>query len=348
MRNDGILIVKGPEVDALLAGREREVTETVRRAYEVHAASESSLPHSTFLRFPESPANRIIALPAYLGGHFGVTGIKWVSSFPGNLRKGLNRASAVVILNSTETGMPEAMIEGSIISAKRTAASAALAAQVLKNGKPITSVSLIGCGLINFEVVRFLVSLCPEIESLVVFDLDTERAEFFRQNCQNLSDRLKVSTRATIDEALAASPVISIATTAATPHIKDFQMVAPGSIILHVSLRDIAPELILSCDNVVDDLDHVCRAQTSIHLAEQLTGDRSFTRCSLGDILTGQSPVRVDDERITVFSPFGLGILDIALAQYVCQLARQHDYGTTINSFLPEPWAEQRKEQAQV
>src|SRR5262249_24592131 len=149
MADDKILILKGNEVLSLLSNRELEIINAVRMAYLAHAEGDSSLPHSTFLRFPKDQQSRIIALPAYLGAEFNVAGVKWISSFPANLNRGEDRASAVVIINSLSTGRPEAIMEGSIISAKRTAASASLAAQCLKN-KGETNVGILGCGLINF------------------------------------------------------------------------------------------------------------------------------------------------------------------------------------------------------
>jgi len=50
--NDGLLILSGEDVAAVLAGREAEIAEVVRKAYVAHRKGESSLPHSTFLRFP--------------------------------------------------------------------------------------------------------------------------------------------------------------------------------------------------------------------------------------------------------------------------------------------------------
>jgi len=156
----------------VLAGRELELIQAVRMAYETHGDGDSSLPHSTFLRFPGQPQDRIIALPAYLGGECRIAGIKWVSSFPENLHLGVDRASAVLILNSLQTGRPEAVLEGSVISAKRTAASAALAAQCLLSGKKVGRVGMMGCGLINFANARFLLAVFPEVETFVLFDKD--------------------------------------------------------------------------------------------------------------------------------------------------------------------------------
>jgi 2,3-diaminopropionate biosynthesis protein SbnB len=340
MRDGDLLILKGDDVRALLAGREAELIDIVRAAYEAHAAGDSSLPHSTFLCFPEDRKSRIIALPAYLGQDFDVAGIKWIASFPSNLERQLERASAVVVLNSPKTGRPEALIEGSLISAKRTAASAALAAQRLQNGRRAASASLVGCGLINFEIARFLLTACPEIEKFFVYDLDAARAEQFAAKCRQLSPGLACEVVGDRPTAFSRSSLISLATTAVEPHIHDLSDCRPGSVILHISLRDLAPELILACDNVVDDVEHVCRAQTSVHLAEQLAGNRDFIRATLADVLTGRAPARSPSKDITVFSPFGVGVLDIAVAGRLRDYGLSRNCGTVISSFLPDAWVE--------
>lgn len=278
---DAFLVLTGADVASLLARQESQLVEVVRTAYETHYHGETSLPHSTFLRFPNDQANRIIALPAYLAGESGGAGIKWISSFPNNIGRGLDRASAVVILNSMTTGRPTVMMEGSIVSAKRTAASAALAARVLHRDKSVDSVGVIGCGLINFEIQRFLLSQFPSIKKLYAFDLNADRAAQFKRACFESFDGIGVDVARDQESLLLAAPLISIATTAATPHIRDLSGLAAGATILHISLRDLAPEVILTCDNIADDIDHVCRAQTSIHLAEQLSGTREFVRCVL-------------------------------------------------------------------
>jgi ornithine cyclodeaminase len=342
MRDGDILIVNGHEVDGLLAGRELELMQTVRKAYETHHAGQSSLPHSTFLRFPDNDRNRIIALPAYLGGSFEVAGVKWISSFPENLNRGLERASAVLVLNSALTGRPEAILEGSLISAKRTAASAALAAKTLSEGREISAVGIIGTGLINFEVVRFLLASCPEITRLLVFDLDINRAAQFQKKCHDLFSQLEVEVVRDVKDAFRNASLISLATTAISPHIDDLSHCAPGTTILHISLRDLSPAVILSCDNIVDDVDHVCRAQTSVHLAEQLIGNRDFIRCNLADILKGKASARSDEGSIAIFSPFGLGVLDLAVGDLVRDLAIKYGQGTTLKSFVQETWVDEQ------
>jgi ornithine cyclodeaminase len=342
MLEDNLLILKGHEVLSLLTGRERQIVDTVGAVYVDHHEGAGSLPQSTFLRFPDDKKKRMIALPAYLGQDFQFAGIKWIASFPGNKALGLDRASAVIILNSARTGRPRAIIEGSVISAKRTAASAALAAQRLHLGN-VSSVGIIGCGLINFETVRFLLALFPGIKSLALFDKHEAQALQFGDKCRELLREIKIEVATEINAVLATSSLISIATTAITPHISDLSSCAEGTVILHISLRDLSAEAILSADNVVDDVDHVCRAQTSVHLAEQLIGHRTFIRCCLADVLTGRAAAKSDQNDVTVFSPFGLGVLDLGVSKLVYDLAIRERKGLMIGSFLPEPWLSRRE-----
>lgn len=338
MSDRDLLILTGEDVAAAVEGREREIIESVARAYLVHAAGDTSLPNSVFLRFPGDALNRIIALPAYLGGEFDAAGVKWVSSFPGNLARGLDRASAAIILNSVETGRPQVFMEGSLVSAKRTAAGAALAARTLHTSGPVETLGLLGCGPINFEVVRFMRAVAPSLRRLLLFDVDAGRARQFAEKCRALGD-FEAHPQAEARDALGGADVVSLATTALKPHLFDLSACAPGTTVLHVSLRDLAPEVILSCDNVVDDVEHVCRAQTSVHLAEQLVGHRDFIRGTLAEVLNGTARPADGGARVTVFSPFGLGVLDIAVAGLVREAAVEAGRGSVVPSFFPDSYA---------
>ena len=115
-------VISGAQVQNALQGREKQILELVEATYRLHSAGDSVNPPSYFLSFPDRPFSRIIALPASIGGQSRVDGLKWISSFPENVAAGIPRASAVLILNDHDTGYPFACLEGSIISATRTAA----------------------------------------------------------------------------------------------------------------------------------------------------------------------------------------------------------------------------------
>jgi ornithine cyclodeaminase len=327
-----VLILRSRDVADALAGRELDIVEVIDRTYRAHAAGRTAVPHSVFLRFPDRPRERIIALPAFVGGHHPGAGVKWISSFPGNVAAGTPRASAVLVLNSLVDGRPQALLEASQLSATRTAAGAALAARTLAAGRPLGGVGLIGAGVINFEVLRFLAAVAPELTTFSVFDCAPRRAADFADRARTVVPAVEVAER--IDDALARHTLVSLATTAAEPHA-DLAACRPGTLVLHISLRDIAVATIRSAYNVVDDADHVCREHTSLHLAQLQTGDRSFIGASLGDLLTGATPMPAVDDRLVIFSPFGLGALDIALAEFVRARAQASGAGVEVPDFLP-------------
>ncbi|VVD81434.1 Delta(1)-pyrroline-2-carboxylate reductase [Pandoraea morbifera] len=314
-------VFTGEQVDAAVRAGMSDILVVVEAAYRAHHAGSTVIPQSQFLRFPDERSNRIIALPAHIrdGDGEGVTGIKWISSFPGNVERGMPRASAVLILNDALTGYPMACMEASIISAARTAASAISALRRLfANRTSIRAggvrVALIGAGVISRHVAECLPLGAMPIERVIVHDLRPDSA---RALATRVETELGYPAHGepSLERAVRQADVIVFATTAAAPYVDDVAWFSHCPLVLHLSLRDLAPEIVLASCNVVDDIDHCLRAQTSLHLAEMATGHRRFVTTSLPHLLCGGEPPKHD--RPVVFSPFGLGILDVAVGHWV-------------------------------
>jgi ornithine cyclodeaminase len=309
-------VISGGQVQQVLQGQEKEIVELVEATYRLHGAGDSVNPPSYFLRFPDRPSSRIIALPASIGGPSRVDGLKWISSFPENVAAGIPRASAVLILNDHDTGYPFACLESSIISATRTAASAALAADWLSRGRERpTRVGFVGVGLIARYIHTFLAGTGWSFDEVGVHDLSAESAVGFRGYLEQLGTVGRVSVYDSVEELIRCSDLVVFATVASTPHVGEVSWFGHHPVVLHVSLRDLAPEVLLASTNIVDDVEHCLKANTSPHLVEQATGGRDFLAGTLNDVMAGR--VSVPADRPVIFSPFGLGVLDLAVGKYV-------------------------------
>src|SRR6266851_4332301 len=186
-------IINGKSVFDIVRAQRSECIRIVREAYLAHADGHSLNPDSYFLRFPKKPDCRIIALPAYIGNGFDVAGLKWIASFPANVQRGFPRASAVLVLNSYETGYPLAILESSIISAARTAASAVLAAHWLSGqSSRAHSLGIVGTGFIARYVYDFLVDTGWAIEEVRLYDRSPVESEKFRDTACRLEQHRTV------------------------------------------------------------------------------------------------------------------------------------------------------------
>lgn len=326
-------VISGAQVQHALQGREDQVIQLVEDTYRLHGAGDSVNPPSYFLNFPDRPRSRIIALPASIGGQVRVDGLKWISSFPDNVAAGIPRASAVLILNDHDTGYPFACMESSIISATRTAASAALAADWLSRGRQRPSrIGFIGVGLIARYIHTFLASAGWAFDEVGVHDLSADSAAGFRGYLEHSGAASRITLHDDAETLIRSSDLVVFATVAGQPHVRDRSWFAHNPLVLHVSLRDLAPEILLASTNIVDDVEHCLKANTSPHLAEQLTGSRSFLHGTLEDVMAGR--VRLPADRPLVFSPFGLGVLDLAVGKYVYDQVVRTDELNVVDDFF--------------
>lgn len=324
-------VISGPVISEIISRDRPKVREIVEQAYRIHAAGFASPPQSAFLRPPDMPSNRIIALPACIRSSYEVAGVKWIASFPGNVFRGLDRASAVIVLNDLSSGYPFAVLEGSIISAARTAASAALAGCWLNSGTRETSVlGIVGCGVIANTVIEFLCDDGWHIETLQLFDASRVRAQAFAECHASHFSQVVIADSAR--EVVRKSTILVLATTATEPWLMDAADLRHNPIILHLSLRDISPAVVIEAWNVVDDIDHCLQADTSLHLAERMASNRAFISGTLVDFMNGVCELPAN--RPAIFSPFGLGVLDVAVAKYVYDDARAASAVTHIPDFF--------------
>lgn len=325
-------VVSGLHIKHILEKNIARCIEAVADAYLAHHDGQTANPDSLFLRFPHDERSRIIALPASIDGETNVSGIKWIASFPSNVDRGIQRASAVLVLNDQKTGYPFALLEASLISAIRTAASAVLAARWLCRGKHASSIGFIGAGVISRNILDMFVADGWMFDSVLVHDLNTASSSAFAAHAASSTSNTDIK-KTSLAHAL-QSAIVVFATSAGVPYVLPPTVFKPDQVVLNISLRDIGPELIIDAVNIFDDVDHCMKANTSPHLAEQLSGNRDFVTGTLAELMRGE--ISLDRARPLVFSPFGMGILDLALGKQVYDEAVADGLALRVPNFFAE------------
>lgn len=252
-------------------------------------------PIKPYLRFHD-PKNRIIAMPAYVGGKIDIAGIKWISSFPNNFEYGLPRAHCIVILNDSKTGMPICCINSPLISVLRTSAVTGWMITKLKKltGKIPKSVGIIGYGPIGQFHVRMMKYLFPNIE-VKVFDINPDK----RNNTETWQDAFKcdvVITSTVSDERYIDIPA------------------KKGQWIMNISLRDFRIEktILKSFDCViVDNWDEINRENTDIEKFNEIDNSLTETHHTIFNL-----PNTINKQSTIFFNPMGMGIFDLSIAKY--------------------------------
>lgn len=326
MKSSVFKVIGAETIKEWLEAHLSELPELTKKIYLKHSAGDTNNPDSYFLRFPVDTKNRIIALPCSIEDQEPICGIKWISSFPDNIYTGLERASAVIIVNDRITGYPKALLEGSLISIARTAASATLGALYLHpTQKIVRNLSVVGCGPIASATVRQMLASGFAIDKLTAIDLDKVRAEkFLSQFEASISQRV---VGRDISE-LKNSDLILFATSAGSPYANEVELFSHNPTVLHISLRDIGLEVIAESQNFSDDISHCLKAQTSLHLSVEKYQSQHFIAGTIADLVNNEININLKKPRI--YSPFGMGVLDLAFAR---EILKDKD---SLNQFIVE------------
>src|SRR5438067_10841924 len=146
-----------------------DAIERVRDAFVRHRAGEWVMPAKVYLDAPDGPGD-FRAMPARGGG---LAILKWVTSFPGNGERGLPVVMGLVAVSDASDGRPLALLDARAVTALRTGAVAAVAAQELAR-EDARTVGIVGCGLHGAWAARCLAA--AEYGPGVCFDTDPDAA----------------------------------------------------------------------------------------------------------------------------------------------------------------------------
>lgn len=286
-------------------------------------------PLKPYVRFPDT-ANRIIAMPAYIGAPFDVAGIKWIASFPHNATRGLPRAHSVTILNDASTGKPFCIINTSLISAIRTASlSGYIISEFVNTGnrKGSFDIGIVGFGPIgqlHLEAAHAV--LGSSIRRVYIYDhkeidVATLPAELGKKIA--ICDNWHVP--------YTSADIFITATVSRTGYIEGKPR--PGALLLNISLRDFKPEIMHCVDKmVVDNWEEVCRENTDIENMHKTFGLQKQETYSLVDFAARHPFEKLGGDEVVMFNPMGMAIFDIAIGGYYYRSAIEKKIGTMLQN----------------
>jgi ornithine cyclodeaminase/alanine dehydrogenase-like protein (mu-crystallin family) len=303
------------EAAVLAAISPAEAIERVREGFVEYAAGDWEMPPKVYL--DAAPNGDFRAMPAKGGG---LAMLKWVTSFPVNPRAGLPVVMGMICISSADDGRPLALVDVRSVTALRTGAVAALAAQELAR-EDATSVGIVGCGLHGAWAARCLAA--AEYGPGVCHDPDPEAAG-------RLAGELgwEAGTR---EDALGCD-VVTCVTPGHAPVV--FESDLHRGLHLNMLGAD-GPGKAEAELGVVAAAELFCDEWEQASHGGELTGaveaglvSRSDVR-DLGGVLTGASEGRSGPNAVTLFDSTGLAIQDLAICLALLDAHRAGTVATT-------------------
>lgn len=282
-----------------------EAIERVRDAFVRYASGDWAMPAKTYLESP--PHGDFRAMPAR-GSSLAI--LKWVTSFPANPQRSLPVVTGVICVSNDDDGQLRALVDARAVTALRTGAIAAVAAQELAR-EDARSAGIVGCGLHGAWAARCLHA--AEYGPGVCHDPDPDRAGA-------LAGELGWEAGA-LEDALSCDVVTCV--TPGLERVVRRSDLRPG---MHISAlgadgpgkAEIEIEAVAGCVSFCDEWRQASHGGELTGAVEAgLVTEADVTE--LGEVLTGMAPGRERRDDVTLFDSTGLAIQDLAICRAVLE-----------------------------
>jgi len=286
------------------------INQAIEEAFREHGEGRAQMPPKVYVNFEKGDFR---TMPAYLP-RLGVAGVKIVNVHPENPKIGLPTVMALTVIIDPETGMPEALLNATLLTDLRTGAAGAVAAKYLAPKRSVT-LGVVGSGRQAVAQVNAVANVL-EIEEMRVWSRTPANAARFGALFETIS-----CTSSSIERACDADLIVTT-TPSRKPlvrsewihegtHINAIGADAPGK-------EELEPALLTRARVFVDEMDqavHSGEVNVPISAGLYTVGEIAGT---LGEVVCGRKKRETSDE-ITVFDSTGLAIQDLAIAALVME-----------------------------
>jgi ornithine cyclodeaminase/alanine dehydrogenase len=247
-----MLLLSDVDIERLLSMG--EAIDAVEKAFGEYAKGSVLMPPRSTLMLEEFNGS-ISPMPSYLM-ETGALATKIISIYPNNPERGLPTTAAWILVSNPETGMMEALLDGTYLTAVRTGAVSGVAARYLAP-KDSRTASIIGCGIQGKTQAWAIAEIC-ELETIRIFDISTDRMRHF---AEEMSSKLEVEVVLAENgrDAVKDADVVVTATTSKTPVVRRewlgdrVHLSAIGS--FYPDHRELDTNIVMEAKVVVDSVD---------------------------------------------------------------------------------------------
>ena len=315
------------EKDILQIGINWEETiDSIEQAVRCLNDKDYAQPVKPYLRYRDL-TNRIIAMPAFVGGDIDLAGIKWIASFPGNIDNNIPRAHSVVVLNQSDTGKPLCIINTALLSIIRTSSVTGLMIRYFLKARPRDSikVGIMGWGPIGQHHFKMCTEILKDtIGNIYLYDVRQINPDAIESPYK---DRIVVTP--SWREAYRDADMFITCTVSKAPYIDEKPKA--GSLQLNVSLRDYTVAIYdYTKAIIVDDWEEVCREKTDIEMLHLEKGLQEEDTKSIADVVCNNCMADFPEDEAVIFNPMGMAVFDIATAKHYLEKAKAMGVGQNL------------------
>lgn len=303
----------------------------VEHAFEQHGQGMVQMPPKSYLYYPAHNGD-LRTMPAFLEAD-DITGVKIVNVHPDNPQKGLPTVMATVLLNSTETGAPLTIMDGTYLTDMRTGAAGGVAAKYLARVDS-SVLGLVGAGR-QAQTQAMAVLENFDIDTIKVVSNHVPKSEQFKKDMEPICG-CDIVVKDSI-EAVCDCDILVTTTPVRNPIVKS-EWVKEGTHINAIGAdakgkEELDPLILKRAKIVIDDIRQAAHSgEINVPISEGIITEDSIY-ANLGEIVSGKKLGRTSDSEITVFDSTGLAIQDISTANLVFNKAKEAGIGTWLEQF---------------